>query len=259
MERFGTARKAVLRAGETLRGSRLGGDEVRFKSGHQDLVTYYDRLIERQLREAILGAFPEDAVVGEEYPAASGSDGVVWYIDPIDGTTNFVNRRRDYAVSVGCWAGNEPLFGLVLDVERGELYHARNGGGAWRNSERLRVSARCELSEMLLYTPGVLYSFFERGGHREGMLRLARAVRGVRCLGSVAVELCELAAGEADVFAAFRSSPWDHNAARIILSEAGGACCTVDGSPLPQNQNTTILAANSPASLKKVLALLNGE
>ena len=81
------------------------------------------------------------------------------------------------------------------------------------------------------------------------MIRLSRKVRGVRCLGSVALELCEVAAGRADLFVTMRSSPWDHNAARIILEEAGGAIFTVEGKPLPLNQKSTVLGLSS-ADLK---------
>ena len=84
------------------------------------------------------------------------------------------------------------------------------------------------------------------------MLRLAQAVRGVRSLGSVALELCALAAGEADLFVAMRSCPWDHNATRIILTEAGGSISTLEGGPLPLGERTTVLAANSLETWKLV-------
>ena len=112
MERFALAR-------EPLRESRLREDEIQHKSGYQDLVTRWDKETEQFLRRGISEAFPQDIIVGEEYPAANeGAEGCTWYLDPIDGTTNFVSQHRNYAVSVGCWRGEEPLFGLVLDVER---------------------------------------------------------------------------------------------------------------------------------------------
>lgn len=89
------------------------------------------------------------------------------------------------------------------------------------------------------------YTFLEPHPYQERMIRLSRKVRGVRCLGSVALELCEVAAGRADLFVTMRSSPWDHNAARIILEEAGGAVFTVDGDELPLGQKSTVLAFNA--------------
>ncbi len=253
MERFTLARALVLEAGAALRRSSLQKEEVRYKTGYQDLVTRWDQETEQFLRREILSAFPEDAIVGEEYPASpGGTEGAVWYLDPIDGTTNFVSQHRNYAVSVGCWKGGEPQFGLVLDVEREALYWAKAGSGAWRDETPIRTAPRREVSELLLTAPGVVNTFLKEHPRRAGLLRLAGQVRGVRCLGSVALELCAVAAGEADVFVTLRSCPWDHNAARVILTEAGGSLCTLEGGPLPLEERTAVLAANSPQVLRQV-------
>ena len=123
MDRFNVAVKVVQNAGNLLRQCRLEEAEVSQKTGHQDLVTRWDRRIEQLLRNEILTAFPQDAIVGEEYPPETHrAESVTWYIDPIDGTTNFINQHQNYAISVGCWEGSVPLFGLVLDVERKALY-----------------------------------------------------------------------------------------------------------------------------------------
>ena len=199
MDRFNVAVKVVQNAGELLRQCRLEEAEVSQKTGHQDLVTRWDRRTEQLLRNEILTAFPRDAIVGEEYPPEAHRTGsVTWYIDPIDGTTNFINQHQNYAISVGCWDGSVPLFGLVLDVERKTLYWGKHGGGAWQDQTPIHTSVRRELSELLLTTPGLQYTFLESHPYQERMIRLSRKVRGVRCLGSVALELCEVAAGRAD-------------------------------------------------------------
>ena len=246
MDRFNVAVKVVQNAGNLLRQCRLEEEEICQKTSHQDLVTRWDRRIEQLLRNEILTAFPQDAIVGEEYPSETHrAESVTWYIDPIDGTTNFINQHQNYAISVGCWEGSVPLFGLVLDVERKALYWGKHGGGAWPDQTPIHTSVRRELSELLLTTPGLQYTFLEPHPYQERMIRLSRKVRGVRCLGSVALELCEVAAGRADLFVTMRSSPWDHNAARIILEEAGGAIFTVAGDELPLEQKSTVLALNS--------------
>lgn len=246
MDRFNVAVDVVQNAGDLLRQCRLEESEICQKTGHQDLVTHWDRKIEQLLRNEILTVFPQDSIVGEEYPPEAHRTGsMTWYIDPIDGTTNFINQHQNYAISVGCWEGNTPLFGLVLDVERETLYWAKRGGGAWQDQTPIHTSGRRELSELLLTTPGLQYTFLEPHPYQERMIRLSRKVRGVRCLGSVALELCEVAAGRADLFVTMRSSPWDHNAARIILEEAGGAIFTVDGDELPLDQKSTVLAFNA--------------
>ena len=246
MERFDVAAEIIQEAGKILRRCHLEQTEISQKTGHQDLVTFWDRKIEQQLRHSILTAFPQDSIVGEEYPPQENCDRkVTWYLDPIDGTTNFINQHQNYAISMGCWEGSTPLFGLVLDVERETLYWAKHGGGAWQNQAQIYTSGRRELAELLLTTPGLQYTFLEPHPYQERMIRLSRKVRGVRCLGSVALELCEVAAGRADLFVTMRSSPWDHNAARIILEEAGGAIFTVDGDELPLEQKSTVVALNA--------------
>ena len=122
MDRFNVAVDVVQNAGDLLRQCRLEESEICQKTGHQDLVTHWDRKIEQLLRNEILTAFPQDSIVGEEYPPEAHRTGAVtWYIDPIDGTTNFINQHQNYAISVGCWEGSTPLLGLVLDVERETL------------------------------------------------------------------------------------------------------------------------------------------
>ena len=257
--RYALAQQLIGQAGRALRLARLEAGEILQKTGPQDLVTVYDRRTEQFFRQAIQAAFPGDSIVGEEYPQAAGDGGAVWYIDPIDGTTNFVNQHRNYAISVGCYQGGQPLFGLVLDVELDALFSAQAGGGAACNGSPIRVSGRRQLPELLLTTPGVPYTFLRGHAQQQALIRLAGQVRAVRSMGSVALELCQVAAGEADLFVAMRSSPWDHNAARIILQEAGGALCTMQGQPLPQDgPSTTILAANSLQTMQMAAAFLHG-
>ena len=256
MERFDVAAEIIQEAGKILRRCHLEQTEISQKTGHQDLVTFWDRKIEQQLRHSILTAFPQDSIVGEEYPPQGNCDRkVTWYLDPIDGTTNFINQHQNYAISMGCWEGADPLFGLVLDVERETLYWAKHGGGAWQNQAQIYTSGRRELAELLLTTPGLQYTFLESHPYQKQMIQLSRKVRGVRCLGSVALELCEVAAGRADLFVTMRSSPWDHNAARIILEEAGGAIFTVDGGELPLDQKSTVLALNDIELKNRILCV----
>ena len=256
MERFDVAAEIIQEAGKILRRCHLEQREIIQKTDHQDLVTFWDRKIEQQLRHSILTAFPQDSIVGEEYPPQGNCDRkVTWYLDPIDGTTNFINQRQNYAISMGCWEGTNPLFGLVLDVERETLYWAKHGDGAWQDQTQIHTSDRRELSELLLTTPGLQYTFLEPHPYQERMIRLSRKVRGVRCLGSVALELCEVAAGRADLFVTMRSSPWDHNAARIILEEADGAIFAVDGGELPLNQKSAVLALNTADLKKQILSI----
>ncbi len=253
MERFELARRLVLEAGERLRRVRLDTEAIFQKSGPHDLVTLCDRETEQFLRRSLLTAFPHDTIVGEEFPSAGdGAGDRTWYIDPIDGTTNFINQRRNFAISVGCYKCGLPEFSLVLDVAREALYSARAGQGAFRNDEPIRTSGQTCVENMLFTTSGVLHTFLYPHPFLNSLLRLGRDARGVRSLGSVALEICEVASGEADLFVAMRSSPWDHNGARLILLEAGGAIEAVDGSPLPVEQPSTVLACSCPEALQRI-------
>lgn len=195
------------------------------KTGHQDIVTAYDKEVEQFFRRNIHAHFPEDDIVGEEFSGKiEAGRGVRWYVDPIDGTTNFVNLRKNFAISVGCYLDGKPQFSYVLDVERNDLFSAYTGEGAYKNGQRLDNSTATSAPEkMILSTPNVLDTFLRNYPWQKEMLELAEQVRAVRCLGSVALELCAVAEGTVDVFVAMRSAPWDHNGARLILLEAG--CC----------------------------------
>lgn len=253
MERFSLAQKLVLEAGERLRRECRVEHAAQQKTGHQDLVTRCDRETEKFLRSRFLEAFPGDTVVGEEYEQEGDGRGTAtWYIDPIDGTTNFINERRDYAVCVGCYVKGEPCFGLVLDVRLKKLYSGRTGMGAFCNGREIHTASRQEVEEMLLLTPDILHTFLRPHSMQPGLVRLSEELRGVRSRGSVALELCAVAEGEADLFATTRSSPWDHNGARIILTEAGGAICTLEGKALPVDSDTTILAGSSEHTVAMV-------
>ena len=126
--RYDLAEREIRRAARCL--PLPGSAPVAFqeKNGHADIVSKYDKEVEMYLAGQILTAFPGDGIVGEEMEHPHGG-GWIWYIDPIDGTTNFVSQLRNYAISIACYCQGEPVFGLVYDVAEDRLYHARAGGG----------------------------------------------------------------------------------------------------------------------------------
>lgn len=263
MNRYEYAGRWVQEAKELLNSMQLEPKDILEKSGYHDIVTKFDREIETYLRKKIHEFFPEDRIIGEEFyegrqnGAAGGSaleETPVWYLDPIDGTTNFVNQRCNYAISVGCAVGGEMEFGIVLDVAENRCYQAFKGKGAWMNGKQLHTSRAREIKSMLLTCPCVTDVFWENYEKKQKMFALLQEVRAVRSLGSVALELCQVACGKADLCVAVKSSPWDHNAARLILKEAGGAVRTLSGEELPYDQDTSFLAGNSEDALLKVLS-----
>lgn len=251
--RYGLAVKIIYEAAKIIPPHNASQIEFEEKSGHSDIVSKYDKQIETYLSGEILAAFPSDGIIGEELKHPDSGDWI-WYVDPIDGTTNFINQRKNYAISLGCYHNGKPAFGVVYDVAENRMYHAQTGQGAFCNDARLEGGKRTALGEMLLYTPIIQATLIDAHPLRGGMRRLARDVRAVRSLGSVALELCALAAGEADLFIAGCSCPWDHNAARIILEESGGEIRTWENGALPLNMKTSVIAARQKSVLDKVVA-----
>lgn len=144
-------------------------------------------------------------------------------------------------------------FGIVLDVTENRLYTAKKGLGAWMNGKRLQTSLARQVKNMLLTCPCVTDLFLEPHKRQAGFSRLALDVRAVRSLGSVALELCQVASGQADLCVAMKSSPWDHNAARLILKEAGGEIRNLEGGPLSYSQSSAFLAGNSRETIEFVI------
>lgn len=259
MDRYQFAVEWVEAAGNMLRSMQTEAPDISEKSGHQDIVTEYDREIERYLRGKIQNAFPRDSIVGEEFSGNTEECGeaapAIWYLDPIDGTTNFVNQRCNYAVSVGCFQNGEMVFGIVLDVAEGHLYSARKGCGAWMNGNRLHTSGTRQIKDMLLTCPCITDLLLEEHRWKAAFSGLALRVRAVRSLGSVALELCQVASGKADICVAMKSAPWDHNAARLILQEAGGEIRSIGGEKLPYERESSFLAGNAEETLDRLEVL----
>lgn len=252
MDRFETAKNLITAAGDRLKKAVLGDGDIQLKNGHQDLVTLCDRQTEEFLRKNITEFFPKDSIIGEEFPDKNGSE-YIWYIDPIDGTSNFVSQKKNYAISIACYCNGVPSFSLVLDVSQNALFSAALGKGAFKNGVRLHTSETSQIDQMLFTTPDVLSSLLIPHKSIGGLKQLAQDVRCVRCMGSVALEMCQVACGEADIFAAVHSSPWDHNGARLILTEAGGAVSTLEGFSLPSDRPSTVLACSSVYVMQNIV------
>ena len=253
-QRFLLAKEWVAQMGEYLREVTSLPFGVSTKTGHQDIVTAHDKKVEQFFRDSIHRYFPQDEIVGEEFSGKIGTgSGIRWYIDPIDGTTNFVNLRRNFAISVGCYREGQPQFGLVLDVIQKDLYSAFAGEGAYKNAQKLGDGRIPEsLGEMILSIPNVQDAFWRGYPQQKAMLRLADEVRAIRCMGSVALELCQVAEGVVDIFVAMRSAPWDHNAARLILQEAGCRISQFGEEELCLDRETSIYACRSGTVERKL-------
>jgi myo-inositol-1(or 4)-monophosphatase len=188
---------------------------------------------EQAVTEFLSREMPEAAIVSEEGTARSGS-GTVWYIDPLDGTTNFVQRFPVFAVSIGLAETSDRsnaslLAGVVYNPATGELFYGAKNHGSFLNEQRLKVSTKTELHDAVIATG------FPRRYHEEfdPYLKEFRALfpkcRAIRRAGAAALDLCWTAQGIFDGFWEHKLSPWDVAAGALIVQEAGGLCTDFDG------------------------------
>jgi myo-inositol-1(or 4)-monophosphatase len=191
-----------------------------------DLVTEIDRSAERAIVDAIVAARPDDAILGEEGgDHRSGTSGVRWLIDPIDGTVNFLYALPQYAVSVAAERDGAVVAGVVHNPATGETYRAAAGAGAWldapgRPAHRLAVTGCAELSQALVAT-GFGYAAAARARQAAVAARLLPRVRDIRRLGAASLDLCYLAAGRIDAYYEQGLHAWDYAAGGLIAAEAG--------------------------------------
>ncbi|MCZ2111443.1 MAG: inositol monophosphatase [Dehalococcoidia bacterium] len=229
MERFErVARAAVDEAGATLLRTWREAKTVHRK-GVVDLVTETDKAIESAIVAQLSSAFPDHLVIAEESSTSIGGkiarpphDRYVWYLDPLDGTTNFAHAYPHFAVSLALARGERLVLGIVHDAVRGETFVAKEGAGAMLNDRTIRVSPVDALDEALLAT-GFPYDRRENlDAYLEYFADMVRRSQGVRRNGSAALDLCYVACGRLDGFWEWKLRPWDTAAGCLVVREAGG-------------------------------------
>ena len=220
-----TAREAARAGAELLRGMWGQGLEVSQK-GRFDFVTQADRRSEAAILEIIRSRHPDHAILAEEsagdWQEAAASPDVLWIVDPLDGTTNYIHGFPMVGVSVAAWRRGRPLVGVIIDLARDEEFHALAGGGAWSGERRLRVSPVEDPARSLLLT-GFPFREKDRLDEFLALFReLFNRVSGVRRAGAACLDLAYLAAGRAEGFWETGLSPWDVAAGVLLIEEAGG-------------------------------------
>jgi len=198
------------------------------KSSRTDLVTEFDRAAERLIVDALLAVRPDDAIVGEEGTDHSGTSGYEWYLDPIDGTTNFVYDQPAWACSIGVAHHGSMVAGAVYVPPLDEMFSAAAGAGARLNDATIRPSGESDLSLALVGT-GFGYSPDRRRRQAEVVTEMIAHVRDVRRLGSAAFDLCMVACGRLDVYYELNLNPWDSAAGELIARESGAITSDFDG------------------------------
>jgi len=224
-----TAAQIAHEAGSLLRYYFERRVAFELKSAY-DLVTEADKASEKLVVERLTQHFPDHGIVAEEGGGHDSPSEYRWYVDPLDGTTNFAHSYPVWNVTLALEKAGELIAGVVFDPNRDELFTAERGAGAFLNGRRIHVSAASRIKDSLLCTgfpnhnrttsPNIRY-FHE----------LQMSAHGVRRSGSAAIDLANTACGRLDGFWEIGLSPWDMAAGILLIEEAGGVCTDMNGAP----------------------------
>jgi len=232
----GIASGIAREAGALLKGFYERGVKTEYK-GDVDLVTEADRASETLIKQRLAAAFPEHGIYGEEGTRERLAGEYRWYVDPLDGTTNFAHGFPVFCVVLGCERrapelaedeDGEMIAGVIYDPLRDELFVAERGKGAWLNGARIAVSKAKKLQESLTAT-----GFPSQKRHRSPNVHFYQEMtlrsHGVRRAGSAALDLAYVACGRLDGYWEFNLNPWDTSAGYLLVEEAGGTVTHFDG------------------------------
>ncbi|MFB6226153.1 MAG: inositol monophosphatase [Candidatus Paceibacteria bacterium] len=227
MKRKRVAVKAAKEAGNYLE-QQFNKDGVNIDKkdeGSFNLITESDKESEQIIVDTIRESYPDHSIVKEESDRIGGTSGYSWYIDPIDGTTNFAQKIPHFCISIALYKKDKPILGLVFNPVSDEMFYAdTEDQQAYLNNKEIKVSTKSKLSESIIAT-GFPY---DRSGKLSmkniDMMRsfLKQDVGGIRRMGAAALDFCYLAAGRIDGYWEYNLSPWDYAAGAIILQQAGG-------------------------------------
>ncbi len=199
--------------------------------GAYDLVTETDRASERLIVDRLRSHFPTHAIVAEEGNGQAGASEYCWYVDPLDGTTNFAHGFPVFNVTLALERAGELIAGVIVDPTRDEVFSVELGSGAYLNQQRIHVSHAARIEDALVAT-----GFPSRKRHQNLNVhfyyQLAMLSHGVRRAGAAALDLAYVACGRLDMFWEFSLNPWDVAAGILLVREAGGVATDMHGGPL---------------------------
>lgn len=231
----------IKEAAESIESAKEDSLKVEEKSARNDLVTNMDKKIEEELSRKIRAEFPEDRICGEEGYGDDLKDlkGTVWFVDPIDGTLNFVLQQENFAVMIGVYEEGIGVQGYIYDVVKDNLYSAIKGQGIFCNDQQMKAPKNKSLSEGLIATNSQLMTQDKYSDYR----KIADQSMGVRMLGSAGLEVIELLKGNVIAYMASKLSPWDIAAGKVMVEEVGFKVSQFDGSSIDLlNKNKTIFS-----------------
>lgn len=245
----------VQKAGQLILSAKNPLSAAEVKTSHRDLVTAYDRLVEAYLKKELLALVPDAAFLGEEGEQTPHWEAAeqLFIVDPIDGTTNFVQGFQNSCISVGLMCHGTMELAVIHNPYTGETYSAKRGAGAWLGDCRLHIEDRDLLHSLLIFgsslyyrdlVPVTLQIFNE----------VFPKIQDIRRFGSAALDFCYIAAGKAGAFFECRLCPWDFAAGSLIAQEAGAVVTAMSGAPLDYFHKCSVLVG-APTAHRQLLAL----
>lgn len=225
--RYSAAKAIAADAGRMAHGYFRGWADLTIDiKGHQDFVSEADRNVELAVRAALARAFPDDGIVGEEGPPSPGTSGFTWVIDPIDGTTNFINGIAQWCVIIACVHQGQVVIGVIHDPVHDEMHHAMRGGGAFCNDRPIRCTDKTDLRTGSL---GVGYSGRKGYAGIQSVVTLCCEAGTVFWRnGSGGLSLAYVATGRILGYVEEFMNGWDFLAGHLIVAEAGGCVAPID-------------------------------
>ena len=242
------AAQAAVRAGDYIRAALRPAADTWTEKGQHDFATEVDRVAEGLISEALMRDEPDSVIVGEELSPTRALQGqLVWVVDPLDGTTNFLHGYPQYAVSIGALADGKLVAGVVHDISRKRTYTAARGGGAYEDGIRIGVSAVTQPRLALVGTGFPFKALHLLQQYLSQFAAVLGATSGVRRAGSAALDLADVAAGRLDAFWELHLFPWDIAAGALLIREAGGVITRPDGAAdvLSGAQHGAVVAGNA--------------
>lgn len=245
----------VKNAGRIILSARDTAEAAEVKTSHRDLVTKYDRAVEDFLKQELLGLLPGAAFLGEEGDETPQWESAEWLfiVDPIDGTTNFVQGFPNSCISVGLMHCGVMEYGVIYNPYTDEVYRAKRGEGAWLGDRRLSVED-ADLEHSLMIFGSALYYRDLVPVTTEIFNEAFPKVQDIRRFGAAALDFCYIAAGKAGVFFEARLCPWDYAAGSLIAQEAGAVVSALSGAPLDYYHKCSVLVG-TPTAHREFLAL----
>lgn len=230
-------------AGSVIKEGFSKSVKIEFKTNESNLVTETDKASEKVITDFIKNKYPSHNILAEESGNLNNQSEYLWVIDPLDGTTNFAHKLPIFSVSIGVQKNGKTIAGAVYDVMQDMMYSAELGSGSFVNGQKITVTTNDKIARSLLVT-GFPYNISENPFNAfEKFTSVTKVARGVRRLGSAAIDLCYVARGVFDGFWEVYLNPWDICAGKLLVEEAGGMVTNFKGDQM-DIYSRQILASN---------------